>query len=313
MAKRIKWSEVLPTLTQIADAHYGAIQREHLTGLDLSESAIDRLLQSGFLRPMFPRVYRLPGAAPSWHLRLEAARMSAGPEALAFRQSAAALWGLPHIEGIVEIVTTRRVRPVDGIVVRRRQCWPPQDEATRARIATTSIERTLLDLAAILTPPKLRAAVDTARRLKLTTVERIAERLELTARSGRNGITAMRNVLSELADDGGTESALERDFLALLRRWKIPEPVAQYPVIVDGHVIARLDFAYPELRIGIELDGYAHHSGIEAFERDRRRLVQLTTLGWRILPFTHAQVHEHSAFVMQEVIKARRAALSGPS
>jgi len=88
------------------------------------------------------------------------------------------------------------------------------------------------------------------------------------------------------------------------------EPVAQHPVLVDGHLIARLDFAYPELKIGIELDGYAFHSGREAFERDRHRLTELVNEGWHMLVFTRAQLRDHPAWVEKAVLKARAQALT---
>jgi very-short-patch-repair endonuclease len=107
------------------------------------------------------------------------------------------------------------------------------------------------------------------------------------------------------------ESPLERDFLTLVRERSMPEPVAQYPVFIDGHLVARLDFAYPELKVGIELDGYAFHSGRESFERDRRRLTELVNEGWHMLVFTRPQLRDHPAWVEKAVLKARARAAAG--
>jgi very-short-patch-repair endonuclease len=92
--------------------------------------------------------------------------------------------------------------------------------------------------------------------------------------------------------------------LTLVRERSLREPVAQYPVYVDGRLVARLDFAYPELKIGIELDGYAFHSDRQSFERDRRRLTELVNEGWHMLVFTRPQVRDHPAWVEQAVRKA---------
>jgi very-short-patch-repair endonuclease len=53
----------------------------------------------------------------------------------------------------------------------------------------------------------------------------------------------------------------------------------------------RLDFALPDAKIGIELDGYAYHSTPEAFTRDRRRERDLELAGWRIIRFSGSEVN----------------------
>lgn len=47
-----------------------------------------------------------------------------------------------------------------------------------------------------------------------------------------------------------------------------------------------LDFAWPAQRVAIEMDGRAHHSSDEAFERDRERQNQLHAAGWLLLRVT---------------------------
>jgi very-short-patch-repair endonuclease len=65
----------------------------------------------------------------------------------------------------------------------------------------------------------------------------------------------------------------------------MPEPVPQFQVRSGASIIARLDFAYPRDRIGIELDGAAYHSGSDARKRDRQRDNRLSAMGWRLLRF----------------------------
>ena len=47
-----------------------------------------------------------------------------------------------------------------------------------------------------------------------------------------------------------------------------------------------MDFAYPELLVGIEADSYRHHSSRTDWARDRTRNNLLVAIGWRILPVT---------------------------
>jgi very-short-patch-repair endonuclease len=63
------------------------------------------------------------------------------------------------------------------------------------------------------------------------------------------------------------------------------EPVAQFTVRDRSGFIARVDFAYPDLRIAIELDGRAYH-GDPTFEHDREKRLRLTTAGWCVVEIT---------------------------
>ena len=57
-----------------------------------------------------------------------------------------------------------------------------------------------------------------------------------------------------------TESELEDDLLAVIRRYGLPEPVPQYPY--RGR---RIDFAYPELETVLKVTGWADLPGLELY------------------------------------------------
>jgi very-short-patch-repair endonuclease len=78
----------------------------------------------------------------------------------------------------------------------------------------------------------------------------------------------------------------------------LPIPVAQHEVRAGSDLIARIDFAYPERRIAIELDGAAYHSGELAQRRDGRRENQLGALGWRVLRFGWEEVTRRPEYVL---------------
>jgi very-short-patch-repair endonuclease len=171
-------------------------------------------------------------------------------------------------------------------------------------IPVSTIPRTLLDLASVVSLGPLARALDTVLHRGVA-IDTISRRLEATAVQGRTGTTNLRMLIEERINERSpVESPLEEDFLALVRERNMREPVAQYPVYVDGHLVARLDFAYPELKIGIELDGYAFHSDRLSFERDRRRLTELVNEGWHMLVFTKQQIRDHPAWIEQAVLKA---------
>jgi very-short-patch-repair endonuclease len=300
----------LTYLVALAEGQFGLLTRAQLVELCLSETAIARLVSRGVLRRMRPSVYRLLGAGPGRQQDIVAAQLWAGEEAFASHRTGAEIHGLPYgAPPLIEITTRSSVRSSD-VVVHRRAPWPPGDVVRVHGIRVSTIPRTLLDLAGILPLGSLGRVLDAALHRGVS-LEAISCRLEQTAVRGRNGTTNLRKLIDEKAEESvAVESPLERDFLTLVRDRSMDEPVAQYPVFVDGHLIARLDFAYPELKIGIELDGYAFHSSRAAFERDRRRLTELVNDGWHMLVFTRSQVKDHPAWVEKAVLKARARALA---
>lgn len=61
--------------------------------------------------------------------------------------------------------------------------------------------------------------------------------------------------------------------------------VAQHPV---GKY--RIDFAIPELKFGIEIDGLAYHNGQDSFMKDRSRQREIESQGWRIVRFAAKEI-----------------------
>jgi very-short-patch-repair endonuclease len=79
----------------------------------------------------------------------------------------------------------------------------------------------------------------------------------------------------------GAASEAERLLITLLRDaaltgWRCGYRVGRY----------ELDVAFPTERIAIEVDGWAWHSDVERFRRDRRRQNDLVLAGWTVLRFT---------------------------
>jgi very-short-patch-repair endonuclease len=102
-----------------------------------------------------------------------------------------------------------------------------------------------------------------------------------------------------------TESELEDDFLNLvIRRYNLPLPVRQYPV---GR--RRIDFAYPELVLGVEIESVRAHAAREDVHRNASKANEL--LEWWILRFAFDDVHrwpEETAELLDRTITRRRQA-----
>jgi hypothetical protein len=83
-----------------------------------------------------------------------------------------------------------------------------------------------------------------------------------------------------------SESVPETELRVLMALRGLPAPVLQYEVRVDGRFLARADFAWPELRLIVEVDGWEWHGGQNAFQSDHTRVQALTAAGWTVLSFT---------------------------
>jgi very-short-patch-repair endonuclease len=98
---------------------------------------------------------------------------------------------------------------------------------------------------------------------------------------------------------------------SLLRRFQLPMPVPQHTVLDDhGGFVARVDFAYPELKYAIEVDGYAAHSELRAFRHDRSRQNDLVDSGWVVHRFTAKEIEDHPSRVAFRIAE-RHATLLG--
>ena len=64
----------------------------------------------------------------------------------------------------------------------------------------------------------------------------------------------------------------------------------------------RLDFAHPETKTAVELDGYAYHSSTKQFTRDRQRYRDLIRHGWKLFPFSGREVMSDVTRCVNEVL-----------
>ena len=72
-----------------------------------------------------------------------------------------------------------------------------------------------------------------------------------------------------------------------------------------GRVLAEIDFADPQLKVAIEVDGRAFHSDRRSFERDRERQNLLVIRGWVVLRITWERIVSDQEGVVAEVSAAR--------
>ena len=236
-----------------------------------TQSTIRHRLRTGEWALVRFRVYRLTGAPQTDRQALLAAILAAGPDAVAWGRTAATLHGLPGFNLTplsIAIPDPRRIRD-PRIRVRRTSKMPPSHVTTIDRIPTTSVARTLFDLAATEHPKRTARALDNALSAHRVTLEKCRDVLKILAQSGRDGVVIFRNLLDDRSDGlAVAESELEVMFEELLEEAGIPILERQAQTGTSERPIGRLDYRLKNRRI-VEVDGRRFHSQMVDRARDR--------------------------------------------
>jgi len=135
----------------------------------------------------------------------------------------------------------------------------------------------------------------------LTTLEDLRARY---APMSRDPNTLKTDIVLRLADPR-LESVGECRTFWLMYRGGIPAPDPQFEVLDDvGRLFARLDFAWPELKVWLEFDGREKYlkylrkgeSVVDAVLREKERESRISELtGWRCIRITWADLERPSA------------------
>jgi hypothetical protein len=284
----------------LAGRQHGLVARWQLLRIGLGDDAIDYRLRTGRLVKVQRGVYALGHAQLRREGNLLAMVLRYGEDAAVSHRSAAALWGIRPWSGTFVEITRR----APGGTAKQRgrlihRCIElPDDELTIERgVPTTTLARTLLDLAAVVPAHHLRRAVersDQAELFDLTEVQRI-----LDAHPGRPGRRPLMALLADFRDHGDTitRSSLEAIMLQLCIDGGLPRPqVNRY----DG--VRESDFRWPDHRLTVEVDSWTFHGRTRrAFDGDRARDRALLREGWRVARFTDRQILTDRVGVAREL------------
>lgn len=168
-------------------------------------------------------------------------------------------------------------------------------------VLVTSGLQTLIDLAHECDDLVWEQALESALRLKLTTIDAMEQVLPALGAMRTPGVKRMRRVLSARPVGAPpTESLLETLMIQLIRDHELPTPARQVRVMNrDGVVIARVDLAWPELGVFVELDGQ-HHLGQPVHDANRQTAIIAAT-GWLCARFTWREVVHNKRAVARQL------------
>jgi very-short-patch-repair endonuclease len=271
----------------LATSQFGVFSRAQALELWASSRQIQRRVAQGRWDSPLPRVYRIVGVAPDHQQAAMAAALWAGEGALVSHGSAGVLWGIDGVRGPkpeLWVPAPRNPRTRD-VIVHRGERLDRADRTKLGPIPITTPVRTLIDVAGRLEDDRLLAAMESLFRRQLGTADRLAARLSALRDSGRPGAGRLASLLERRGDGRPLESTLEGKVWLLFSRSALPLPARQHWVETPGGRY-RLDFAWPDRKLGLEADSWEHHGDRVAFGKDRERLSEMVAMGWRVLLVT---------------------------
>jgi very-short-patch-repair endonuclease len=276
----------------LAAKQHGVVARRQLLALGLSAQSIQHRLARGRLHRIDRGIYAVGRPALDREGRWMAAVLACGSGAVLSHRSAGALWGIGPLPPVVEVtIPIASPRRRDSIRVHRRPNLLAAHVTVRRAIPVTKPVRTAIDLAVRLDLARLERMINEVDRAGLFSPEELLAALD--DYPGVRGVGPLRSILGARAFRL-TDSELERRFLRIVERARLPYPLTQQNVA--GF---RVDFFWPDLGLVVETDGLTYHRTPSQQARDRVRDQTHLAAGLTPLRFTHAQVRYESGYVSE--------------
>jgi hypothetical protein len=311
MRQRVEYGAFLDgPLAELAARQHGVVAAWQLRALGVTRSAVRRRREAGRLFAVHHGVYAVGHLRLTERGRWMAAVLASGEEAVLSHQHAAALHGLRRGAPSVIHVTAPSHHRAVGVCCHRTPGMRGRPRVTVDGIPVTSVERTLLDLAAVLPAQRLRTVIETAQRNGRYDHRRVLALLDVS--NGHRGTGALQAAINDLHDvPPATRSQLEQLALEIIRAAGLPEPTVNPSV--EGETV---DLSWPQYNLVVEIDSYRYHHQRRAFESDRRRANTLTLANVTLLRFTDrdlTQTPERFAAQIRQAIRTCQSAAAAAS
>lgn len=288
---------------------YEVLSRSELIAVCGGRRAAAAALRSGTWQRVLRGSYAPGGAVVDLGLRCRAAGLLLPEHARVADRCLLWLLGvdvLPPGAPVLEVVVPRDAVPPRRAEVRARIAdVPPRDRVLVGphRLRCLRPVRAAADLLRRLPPVEAVVMADAVQHAELVDVADL--QAELLHHVGLRGVRQAHRALA-LSDRRAESPPETRVRVALVQAGL--QPVPQYDVVHRGRWIARVDLAFPELRIAVEYDGRAVHEREDVFARDRQRQNDLVRAGWTVLRFTAVDLRSGAAEVVRQVLAVVRTA-----
>ncbi|MBL8911673.1 MAG: hypothetical protein JNM17_13360 [Archangium sp.] len=280
-------SDEKASLEKLSSGQFGLVSEAQLERGGFTRSAIRWAVDDRRLVKVFGTVYRLVGSEESWNQQALTAVLIHGKGAALTHATAAMLWRISGFANSKAIHVTPAARmniKLPKGVVRHRLTRAFQI-VERGELPTTTLARTLVDIAPDLDEEALEIAIDSAQYRRPFLEQELEEDI---GTSRRRFIPGGQRIIDLLDLRAGitTESPLETKVRRALRKQKVSAPELQFDIFDNGRFVIRADFAWPRHRVVLHCDGYTWHGKRKQFDLDAEQRSKLSALDWQSLYVT---------------------------
>lgn len=277
----------------------GVLRRDQAIEAGFTKDQIDWRVSNGHWELITNGGYRLlelPG-----RLHLAKAAMTILPDATVSHYSAAAIHDLASVSRRIVSVTvaSKTTHAFPGVRVFRNDDLAAWHRSEISGLPTTTLERTVVDLAALLSERHMEFIVDDLLAAGRFGTKELTSVLDSVARRGKPGVGCMRAILEKRSSSDDDQSPLEKAGNALLVKAGFTGFEREYPI--PWSALQRFDTAFPFNRLAIEWDSRSWHTLKLAFQNDRERDRLAMEHGWRVLRFTWKDVHDNPSSVAESL------------
>jgi hypothetical protein len=268
----------------VARRQHSAIALRQLERAGLSRQQIRTMVGTGELVRVCAKVFVIAASPDTWLQRAVVATLAHERLWLSHR-AAAHLHGFDGFSEppMIEVVGPRGGRPsLPPDVLRHTSDLLHRSDLCRTHsIPATNAAATLCQLPAVVKTRRVAQAVDHLLRSGASPlwIRRTAERWACSRLRGPEVVLAL---LAERVGRRLPRSWFERLAKAAFDNAGIALE-HEYPVVHDGRIVASLDLAQPELRVGVECQSWERHGAPSAAYHDTRRKRLLRRLGWQVV------------------------------
>ena len=280
-----------PHLQRLLARQFGVVTIAQLLEFGSSRRSISHAVERGVLAPILPGVFRVTGYVESYEALALAVQFHTAPDGALGGPTAGRLRGMRQMPSRrLYVVSARRTRTkLPAWVAKTETSWidPHLDVVIVGDVfRVLRPEVMLLTLAELFNDFRFERAAEDAWHLDLVTPDTASAWLAGVRRQGRSGIARMERWLAKTgARARPSQSGFELDVLDTLRAVGLPEPERQHPVTLTSGEVVHLDFAWPDVTLGVEPGHSWWHNGDLGVQADQARDLACGEVGWHVIRF----------------------------
>lgn len=299
-----------------AAAQAGCFSVDQARQVGLNGDQLARLAAAGMVVRTHPRVFRFKSSAGDELAATWSSLLAAGDRAVVSHE--AALWthGVQHVPFTPVVTMPPGYRhDLSGVRVHRLCDLRDDHVVTLGGLRVTTVARAVVDVASVFSKARLADLVDrvtiTERRCGLSGVAAVLGEVN---RRGRRNIGNLTAVLEERsARKPVPRSVLERHMDELMGAAGMPDPIHEMCLPGVRDATGRVDRAWPEVKLILEIDGRTWHSRERSMTKDRERDRAAGLAGWHTVRVLDEEVRENREAVVADLLgiyEVRRRQLS---